>query len=42
MNQEIAAVNALEILDPRGNPTLMVMVARENRITAQASVPSGA
>jgi len=42
INQKIAAVHALEILDSRGNPTLRVMVALENGITAQASVPSGA
>ncbi len=42
MNQQIIALRALEILDSRGNPTLRVMVALENGITAQASVPSGA
>ena len=42
MSEKIAAIHALEILDSRGNPTLRVLVALENGITAQASVPSGA
>jgi len=42
MNQKIAAVRAMEILDSRGNPTLRVFISLANGITAQASVPSGA
>src|SRR5580658_5669454 len=38
----IQSINALEILDSRGNPTVMVSVALDNGITATASVPSGA
>ena len=39
---KIRSINALEILDSRGNPTLMVTVALNNDITASACVPSGA
>jgi enolase len=39
---KIQNINALEILDSRGNPTVMVTVALNNNITATASVPSGA
>jgi enolase len=38
----IQNITALEILDSRGNPTVMVSVALNNRITASACVPSGA
>jgi enolase len=39
---KIQNITALEILDSRGNPTVMVSVALNNGITASASVPSGA
>ena len=39
---KIEKINALEILDSRGNPTVMVSVALNNGITASACVPSGA
>ena len=39
---KIQSIAALEILDSRGNPTVMVTVALENGITASAGVPSGA
>src|ERR1700689_2556814 len=39
---KIQSITALEILDSRGNPTVMVSVALNNGITATASVPSGA
>ena len=42
MNQKITAIRVLEILDSRGNPTIRVIVALDNGITAQAAVPSGA
>src|SRR6266567_1141770 len=38
----IKSIDALEILDSRGNPTIEVMVTLENGITANARVPSGA
>lgn len=38
----IRSIKAVEILDSRGNPTLMVMVTTDRDITATASVPSGA
>src|ERR1035437_1527547 len=38
----IKDITALEILDSRGNPTVMVSVALNNGITASAGVPSGA
>ena len=38
----IKAIDALEILDSRGNPTIEVMVTLENGISARAAVPSGA
>lgn len=38
----IQNINALEILDSRGNPTVMVNVTLNNGITASACVPSGA
>jgi enolase len=39
---KINAVQALEILDSRGNPTVRVRVALDNGLVATASVPSGA
>jgi len=39
---KIQNITALEILDSRGNPTVMVSVALNNNITASACVPSGA
>lgn len=38
----IRSVKALEILDSRGNPTLLVMITTDRDVIAQASVPSGA
>ena len=38
----IAKIEAREILDSRGNPTVEATVTLENGITAIASVPSGA
>ena len=42
MNPTIAAIDAIEILDSRGNPTLRVWVRLTNGIVAWADVPSGA
>jgi len=42
MTSRITAVNALEILDSRGNPTIRVFVDLEDGTRATASVPSGA
>jgi enolase len=39
---KIQNITALEILDSRGNPTVMVNVTLQNDITASACVPSGA
>ena len=39
---KIQNITALEILDSRGNPTVMVNVTLNNGITATACVPSGA
>jgi len=39
---EIGSIQAMEILDSRGNPTVRVTLALENGVTASASVPSGA
>jgi enolase len=39
---KIESINALEILDSRGNPTVSVNVTLDSGITAWASVPSGA
>ena len=39
---KIQSITALEILDSRGNPTVMVNVALNNGLTASACVPSGA
>ena len=42
MSAKIKSVNALEILDSRGNPTIRTFVALGNGIVASVSVPSGA
>jgi enolase len=42
MEHSIAALDALEILDSRGNPTLQIGVTLSNGLHATASVPSGA
>lgn len=42
MEQTITSINALEILDSRGYPTLRVFIRLANGVTASASVPSGA
>jgi len=42
MTPRIQAIDALEILDSRGNPTLRVNVHLDNGITGTSSVPSGA
>lgn len=42
MPKTIKSINALEILDSRGDPTLEVTVTLDDGIAAQASVPSGA
>jgi enolase len=42
MGSKINNVNAMEILDSRGNPTIKVFVSLENKLIASASVPSGA
>jgi enolase len=42
MSSRVAAIDALEILDSRGNPTVRVFVELENGIRSCASVPSGA
>src|ERR1039458_3191054 len=39
---EITKLQALEILDSRGNPTLAVTVTLANGVAATAKVPSGA
>lgn len=39
---KIRAMNAMEILDSRGNPTVRVKVQLDNGVVASASVPSGA
>ena len=39
---KIKSIQAQEILDSRGNPTVMVIVALNNGVTASACVPSGA
>ena len=38
----IVAINAREILDSRGNPTVEVEVLLDSGASARASVPSGA
>ncbi len=42
MTARIQAIDALEILDSRGNPTVRVNVHLDDGITGTASVPSGA
>ena len=42
MRCNIKSVQALEILDSRGNPTLRALVTLDNGIQGSASVPSGA
>lgn len=42
IDSQIARLQALEILDSRGNPTLSVTVTLTDGISATASVPSGA
>ncbi|NOX98195.1 MAG: phosphopyruvate hydratase [Verrucomicrobia bacterium] len=42
MSDKIVSVEAMEILDSRGNPTVRAFVKLESGITASASVPSGA
>lgn len=39
---KITAINAIEILDSRGNPTLRAYVTLDNGLKISASVPSGA
>lgn len=39
---KITSINALEILDSRGNPTLQVSVTTDQKIVGTACVPSGA
>ena len=42
MRERIASVNAMEILDSRGNPTLRVIATLDGGTKVSASVPSGA
>ena len=42
MSSEISKVEANEILDSRGNPTLSVRVTAANGRSGRAAVPSGA
>ena len=42
MTNRIKKIQALEILDSRGNPTIRVKVVLENNMSALAAVPSGA
>lgn len=42
INSKITAVEAIEILDSRGNPTLQVSITTDRDIKAAAAVPSGA
>ena len=42
MTRKITSVQALEILDSRGNPTVRVHVVLDSGVKASASVPSGA
>ena len=42
MRERISHVDAIEILDSRGNPTVRVVVGLDDGTVAQASVPSGA
>lgn len=42
MNDAIEKIEAIEILDSRGTPTLRVFVTTKDKVTASASAPSGA
>lgn len=42
INSKITQVDALEILDSRGNPTLQVSVKTDREVVGTAAVPSGA
>ncbi|OHD71009.1 MAG: phosphopyruvate hydratase [Spirochaetes bacterium RBG_16_49_21] len=42
MKNRIKSINAMEILDSRGNPTVRVFMALDNGVSVSASVPSGA
>ena len=42
MRDRIILIEAMEILDSRGNPTIRSKVTLESGITGTASVPSGA
>jgi enolase len=42
MKTKIESLNAIEILDSRGNPTVRVFCRLDNGIAVSASVPSGA
>lgn len=42
MRPTISNIDALEILDSRGNPTVRVFVSLDSGVVGQASVPSGA
>ncbi len=42
IKNSIKSVNAIEIIDSRGNPTVRAFVTLENGIVGSASVPSGA
>lgn len=41
-NSKIISVDALEILDSRGNPTVQVAITTDRQVTGVARVPSGA
>lgn len=41
-NSKIIAVDALEILDSRGNPTIQAWVTTDRNVTGTACIPSGA
>ena len=42
MKDRIISIEAMEILDSRGNPTIRTKVSLENGVCGTASVPSGA
>ena len=42
MKDRIASIEAMEILDSRGNPTIRTRVILENGVCGVGSVPSGA
>ena len=42
MKDRIISIEAMEILDSRGNPTIRTRVSLENGVCGTASVPSGA